>query len=242
MIKSPELLIKILLDYYKSQGIRFKKNGAIIHFDGTLMSIVNVLLLRQSNQPITTIVCAFNQNKYYLAYLQTVAKQLELDLQIKDLTKDFEVLHNNSSDITSEISVRKRLVDLHLSLEADKKNSFIVSNLTYSQWCINFPHSNYQNLEHLHLLNRLFYGELQQLALHLNVSKVLTEREPSFYLYQNHTDHKILGFTYQELEEFLRNQQQPKSYSDSIIKQKLVADNRDRYLCPVISRPSNLLG
>lgn len=243
MIKDLNLLTKTLTDFIKSNTLIFKKQGVIIHLDGTLMSIVNVALAKLLGEPFKfkVVTCVFNHNKLYLQHIISLAKDLDVPLEVKDLSRDFDQLSiykNAGQSVDLEISTRKRLIDLAINLEADKQELFPVSNLCYSQWCINFPNKSYQALDQLHPLNRLFFEELQQLAKHLGIGEAVIEREPSHYLYKNYNDKQVLGFTYTELELALRS---PHSNIISVVRDRLAVDNRSRYLCPLIQRPSNLL-
>lgn len=241
MIKDTTLLTKTLLDYLKSQLVIMKKDGVVINLDATLMSVVNILLAKQLEKPFTykVIACVTNNNKFALTQVILIAKQLGVDVEVRDLSDEYDKLLMYSGTIG--VSLQKRITDLTLNITADSHNLYPVSNLCYSQWVIDFPHKCYQNLEQVNLLNRLFYSEVAQLAKALGASDSLINREPSHYLHRTQVD-KNLGFTYAELEDFLRNPRQPKSLKDKLIADKLVGDNRNWYFCPVIQRPSNLLG
>lgn len=243
MIKDPVLLTKTLTDFTKKNIITFKKQGVIIHLDGTLMSVVNIALAKLLAEPfkLKVITCVFNHNKLYLAHILSLAKDLGVETEIKDLSKDLEQLSiykNSGQKIDLEIATRKRLIDLAMNLDADKESLLPISNQSYSQWCIEYPHKNYQTLDQLHTLNRLFFSEVQQLAKHLGTSLITIEREPSHYLYRNYNDKSILEFSYDDLESSLRGDH---SKMDPTIRDRLIPDNRDKYLCPTIQRPSNLL-
>jgi NAD+ synthase len=244
MIKDVELLVKTLLDFIKTNSVVFKKQGIIIHLDGTLMSVVNVALAKRLGAPFTfkVVTCMFNNNKLYLAHILSLAKVLEVETELKDLTRDLEQLSlysNAGQQVDLEIAIKKRLVDFTMNVEADRYNLIPVSNQSYSQWCIEFPHKNYQTLDQLHILNRLFFSEVQQLARHLNIADNIVDREPSHYLYKGYGDRQALGFSYEELEEALRGDH---SNIKSAIKERLTADNRNRYICPAIQRPSSIIG
>lgn len=247
MIKDYNLLIKTVLDYLKSQIIISKKDGIVINLDGTLMSAVNVLLAKQLGPAFKykVIVCLFNQNKYYLAHIMLLLSKLDVPYEIKDLSKDLDTLslYKNASDkLDLEISIRKRVLDLMINIEGDKNNLSPISNQSYSQWCVEFPHKSYQSLSEIHLLNRLFFSEVQDLARHLGLPETFVSREPSHYLHRAQLDKESLGFTYGELEDYLRNPRPNKTTQDMLINQKLVGDNRSRFLSLPIQRPSNLLG
>jgi hypothetical protein len=239
MIKDTNLLITTLLNYLKSQIITMGKSGAIINLDATLMSAVNVLLAKRLESPyqFKVITCVTNSNKFALTQATLIAQQLEVALEIKDLSKEYESL---LTPTLNGISLQKRLTDSIINAEADAHNLLPLSNQCYSQWAIEFPHKCYQSLDQVHMLNRLFYSELKQLAKSLGASDSLINREPSHYLHRLQVD-KDVGFTYEELESFIRNPSQS-SLKDKLIAAKLVPDNKNRYICPIIQRPSNLLG
>ena len=239
MIKDTSLLIMTLLDYLKSQIITTGKDGVIINLDATLMSAVNIMLAKQLGNPyqVKVVTCVTNSNKFALTQSTLIAQQLDINLEMKDLSREYESLTKPS---LNEVSLKKRLADSIVNAEADVHNLLPLSNLCYSQWAVNFPHRCYQNLEQVHLLNRLFYSEIKQLAKSLGASDGLVNREPSHYLHRIQVD-KDMGFTYEELESFIRNPSQ-NSLKDKLIASKLAPDNRNRFICPAIQRPSNLLG
>ena len=241
MIKDTKLFTKTILDYLKSQLVIMKKDGIIIHLDATLMSVANILLAKQLGSPFTfkVVTCVTNNNKFALTQAILIAKQFEVDLEIRDMSEEYDKLLTHKG--TTGASLQKRLIDLVLNTTADSENLQPVSNLCYSQWAIDFPHKCYQNLEQVNLLNRLFYSEVVQLAKALGASETLVSREPSHYLHRTQVD-KDIGFTYSELEDFLRSPPQPKSLQEKLIANRLVSDNRNQYSGLVIQRPSNLLG
>ncbi len=234
MLKSPKLLNKVLLDYLKSQLLINKRDGVIIHLDGTLMSLVNLCLAKQLEEPfkLKVVTCIFNRNKFYLTHLMKLIGKQDVPTSIKDLSKDLTTLsmYDNAKDsLETEIAVKKRLIDMTVNIDADKHNLLTMSNICYSQWCINFPHRNYQNLEHIHLLNRLYYNELQVFATHLGLEEEVVEREPSHYLYRGQLDKKSLDFTYDQLEDYLRNVKQSRNHVDVAISKLVQSDNRNRF-------------
>lgn len=245
MIKSSPLLIKTLQDYLKSQLLLLKKDGCLVSFDGTLMSLINVLLTKELT-PFKSryISCISNTNKFYVVHILSLAKQLNIDLELKDISKDLEsssLIASSTLDYKQEISVRKRFTDLALTLEADSNNLIILGNQSYSQWCIEYPHKVYQNLEHIHLLNRLFYSEIKELGKFFNLPDAILNREPSHFLFQGKVDKDFLEFSYDELEEYQRNVRANRSSLDQLIGRHIRSDNRNRFMCPLIQRPSNIL-
>jgi NH3-dependent NAD+ synthetase len=240
MLKEVDLLAKSLVDYLTQQLIIFSRKDVIVHFDGSLMSVINIKLLQTylpSSFTFKPYIVVHNHNKLYLSYLLSLAKQLNIEYEIVDITKDIE----GHLDLDS-FALKKRTIDRHLYLAADKRSSLVLSNLSYSHWCLNFPHVCYQSLEHVHLLNRFYYSELQQLAKHFKLPEQIVDREPSFYLQRNSSDKELLGFSHSDLEDYLRSSSlRPRNHIDSLIRDKLVGDNRQHFLCPLIPRPSKFL-
>lgn len=245
MIKDKEQLIEFLLGFLKQQMVIQKKKGALVHLDGTLMSLVNLLLVKRTGLKYRTIAPITNQNKYASGHLALLAKELGFSLEFKDLAKDFEMLalHQlRDKSTNTQILFAKRFCDLALNLEADQEELAILSNLCYSQWIVGFPHQNYQAPDQIHLLFRLFYSEVKDLAYHLGLNERVIEREPSFYLWNGQRDLDLLGFSYQQLESFLRSPGEIKNEEDLLIGRRLIADNRNKFTGPLIQRPSNLIG
>ena len=232
------ILKKTLIDYTKAQLLRNKRDGVVIHFDGTLMSLVNVALL-DNLKPFATkvVVYVVNQNKFYLSQLALMLNNLNISYEVKDLTHDFETIsqyaNNKQGDVKLEIALRKRLVDMALNIEVDKHNLLVVGNLCKSQWVIDFPHRNYKNLEHLFLLGSLWYDQVQDLAQRLNLPEQIVNREPSHYLYGNQNDLVALGFSYDDLKDFYsRKQDGIKKFSDKVIADRLLNENYINYMVP----------
>jgi NH3-dependent NAD+ synthetase len=240
MLKEVDLLTKNLVDYLTKQLIAFDRKDVIVHFDGSLMSIINIKLLQThlpSSFTFKPYVVVHNHNKLYLSYLLSLVKQFNIECEVVDITKDLE-----GHLELDQSALKKRTIDKYLYLAADKRSSLVLSNLCYSHWCLNFPHACYQSLEQVHLLNRFYYSELQQLARHFKLAEQIVDREPSFYLQRNSTDKELLGFTYSDLEDYLRSSTlRPRNHTDSLIRDKLVGDNRQYFLCPLIPRPSKFL-
>jgi NAD+ synthase len=239
------LLIKTLQDYLKTQALLLKKSGCIVYFDGTLMSLVNVLLIKDLvNFNNKYVACITNNNKIYVTHLLSLAKHLKIDLKLLDISKDLETSSLFSSHRVNhkqELATRKRFVDLTLNLEADSGNQIVLGNLSYSQWCIEYPHKVYLNLEHVHLLNRLFYSEVKELAKFYDLPETIINRAPSHFISHGKTDKDVLDFTYEELEEYLRSAKSNQSNQDQLISKLIQSDNRNRFMCPLITRPSNIL-
>lgn len=245
MIKDLNKLEQEITTFLKKQLVQSSTDGFVIHLDGTLMSVVSIILARKVTDNLTTVITTFGSNKSYLIHLLSLCSITNTQPKIFDLSKDlgnFES-YKKTKDIDQEISLRKRLSDLTCQIEADQDNLTIIGNLAYSQWIVNFPHRSYKNKEHVYPLNRLFYSEVRQLAKHLQLPDQIIDREPSHYIYKNKSDQKLLEFNYHSLENYLREKsQQPTSLDDIKIRDKIVLDDREKYISLPIQRPSSILG
>lgn len=246
MIKDKEGVVKFLVNYLKHQIIASNKDGFVIHLDGTLTSFVNALIVDnlRSQVKISFLMPVINQNKFATGHISNWASKLRIPLEFVDLSKDFETLgfHNlKNKTLTAQIAYSKRFLDLALHLKADQENLLLLSNLCYSQWIVGYPHINYQSHEQVNLLYRFFYSEIKELGKHLGMPEDLTEREPSFYLWSQQRDKDLLGFNYAQLEDFLRSTKTIRTEEESIISKRLIADNRNKFIGPLIQRPSSFL-
>ena len=240
-IKDCDTLIDTLGSFLKNQLAVHKKAGAIVHLDGTLMSVLNVRLLQTWGTPFKTISCIFNENKFHSLYLHSLMDTLNVEKNLKDLSKDLETLSLSRDSFDDTVAVKKRMSDLILNIEADDHNYMVLSNQCYSQWCLDFPNKNYKNLDQIHLLNQLFYSEVQQLSKHRGVQEGIINVEPSHYFSRLKSDKDFLGFSYDELEEFIHDRSTPRNSVEVQIQKRIVALPLGEYTCPKLQRPSNLL-
>lgn len=246
MLKDLNATNQALTEFIKQQLLTHRRDGIVIHLDGSLQSIVNIHLAKALQPPFTykVVICTHSDNDQYLKHITAMVQDLDITYTVYDLDKDYQALsrylyaHN---DTQLDIAHKKCLVDLVLNLEAARHNLMPVSNLSYSQWAIDFPHRVYKNLAYLHPLARFFYSEVAQLASFYGTARFLVERKPSFYLYRGQQDEVLLGFTYAELEDLIRRSTII-SFQDQIIQKALTPEDREKYMIPSIQRPSNLLG
>lgn len=243
MLQDPQHLIKIITTFIKAQLSTFNKQGIVIYLDGTLMSVVNLLLVKHHliDVPYTIVACKFSDNLTHNQRITSLIKDLNLVCEVKDLQHEFNQFDPfNQSSFELQTALKKRISDLAVSFESDKTNSIVLGNLCYSQWCINFPHSNYKNLNYIYPLNSLFYSEVQQLAYVLQIPHTYIHAAPTHFLFLNQLDQDSLGFSYEDLENLLR-QKTTTSAKDQLIQSRLFSEDRHNYLGPSIYRPSNIL-
>ena len=208
-----------IIQFIEKQLIIQQKDKIIISLDGTLMSAVLVKLMQKAEIQFETISCIDNSNKIHSLSISLLAEQLSTPVNLIDTTSISEKLNSDST-----ISARKRITDLYLNLAADVHNGIVTSNLSYSQWCIDFPHKIYKSLEQIHPLAQLHYSEVKDLARGLLITDTVITREPSHY-FSKHTDQQLLGFTYTQLEDFLRSGSPANSITDNLITSKIVRND-----------------
>lgn len=237
-IINEQKLVDTLTEYLQHQLIHNSKKGVLIHFDGSLSSLINYKIATLINPKILieSLVIVFNQNKLNILNLTTLASSCSIKTSIYDAS-NFPIPFGQTT-----ISSKRRVEDLVLGLVADTNNFSVLGNLSYSHWCINFPHNNYKNPEHLFLLNRLFYSELKQLSQYLGIAKAIVDREPILDFVYGKTIKDNLGFSFEELESFLRSNKDITRLEHSLIQQRInIDDNLLKFNSPVFQRPSNLL-
>jgi len=247
MIKDCIILKQTLLEYLKETILKQYRDGVMICLDGTLMSLVNLKLVELLDKRYTKRAClciVSKENNTFIDYTNTILEGSNIQYEYKDLSEALEKLDIykfSKGDYQLEIILKQRLIESQIKAEADKYNSLTISNLCYSQWVLNYPNRAYKDLGSVHLLNRLFYSELKELAKDLGISSIFIDKNPTHYLYRGQLDQQDLGFTYDQLEYFLRTKEIQKPI-DLTINNKIYKEDRHLYLGPVLTRPSNILG
>lgn len=242
MIINPSLLSQRLVDFTNQTIALHQKDGVIIDFDGTLMSVVNLKIVEQISKVYKNKVISiyFAENKQLQTRLKQVANQLGSDNIEIFLDFDLNILSPYQSKLSYEVSRKRRLKDIALNYHKDENNFLVIQNSCYSQWITNFPNESYKNRDCVYLLNSLLYSEVQQLARYFNIDEKIVNQIPSHNLYIGQTDSGLMKFSYQELEDFLRRQT-IENQIDSVIQSYIGNDNMINFTCPKFSRPSQIL-
>ena len=237
-VSNQKTLTNTLVEFLHRRLIYSQKDGVLIQFDGSLMSLVNYQLARLI-QPDTKVVCVAiitNQNKFNVLNLKTLAEMINSDTEMFDAT-NYSIPYQERTN-----SSKRRLSDMILGVRADRQNLVVLGNLCYSQWCINFPDSSFKNPEHIYLLNRLFYNEVKQLARYLKISDTIVDRKVILDYEQGKSEKDILGFSFDELELFINNSNKITTHSESLIAEKLVANDKlADFVSPIFQRPCSFL-
>lgn len=239
-ISNEKKLIETLCEFLQHQLIHHSKNGVLIQLDGSLVSLVNhkIAELIKPKISIEHMIIVFNENKFNILNLNTSAASIGANPIFYDASNFPIPFQQNSSSSSS----RKRVEDLILGVKADINNLSILGNLCYSEWCIDFPHNSFKNSEHLFLMNRLFYSEVQQLARYLNIPEQVINREPILNFNNGKTAKDILGFSFSQLEAFLRSDKSIICHQHFLIQQRLLVDDKlTEFNSPIFQRPCSFL-
>ncbi len=212
-----EKTIEWFTNYLRENNIK----NIIIGISGGIDSAVSLSILKKIDDiNIFAYFIDIESSKESLDDAKLVAKFLDQKLDVIDLTQTYNFLVNqfNAKTIVQKGNIKSRLRMMFLYDKAHENNGLVVGNSNYDEIYLGYFTKFGDQASDIMLLNNLLKEEIFELAKYLSLPASIIDKKPSADLYQNQTDEVEIGFSYQDLDKYLKEENVPIEVSDKIKK------------------------
>ncbi|HAE91720.1 MAG TPA: NAD(+) synthase [Tissierella sp.] len=162
-----------------------------------------------------------------------VAEKLNLDTEKVDLSNSFDVLfdsikvENKNKMAISNLKPRLRMTTLYYF--AQNNNYLVVGSSNKSEFTVGYFTKHGDSGVDLLPLASFVKSEIRELAKSLGIPNIIIEKPPTAGLWENQTDEKEMGFSYEVLDNYIKTGKGPKELVNKIKKMNLVSQHKRAY-------------
>ncbi len=162
-----------------------------------------------------------------------VAKKLNLEVAKVDLSDSFDVLlnsmkvENKNKMAISNLKPRLRMTTLYYF--AQNNNYLVVGSSNKSELTVGYFTKHGDSGVDLLPLASFVKSEIRELAKALGVPNIIIEKPPTAGLWENQTDEKEMGFSYDALDKYIETGEGPKEIVDKIKRMNDISEHKRVY-------------
>ncbi len=207
-----------------------KKNKALFEYGKYLNKWLNDLLLKTNksgyvigisggiDSALCLAIClSFKKIKTYPIFLDINNSQLDKKC-VNELSKSFGISIKHVDLKQQAISIKKllgvkdrltlaninpRLRMLSLYALAQENNMLVLGTSNMDELYLGYFTKYGDGASDVQILNTLTKKDIKELSIHLKVPQIIIDREPSASLFEDQTDEKELGISYDSIDTFL---------------------------------------
>lgn len=161
-----------------------------------------------------------------------VADAISLRTIKVDLTEVFdkfiETVKDNGSNKLAVSNVKPRLRMMTLYYYAQKNRYLVCGTSNKSELTIGYFTKHGDSGVDILPLADLVKEEVRELARHLNIPQIVIDKPPSAGLWENQTDEDEMGFSYRELDNYIKTGQAQEKVKEKIERMKEISEHKRR--------------
>ncbi|WP_353097809.1 NAD(+) synthase [Tissierella praeacuta] len=225
-----EELVKWLQDKVREAGA----NGLVFGLSGGIDSAVVAGLAKKAfpNNSLGVIMpCHSDSIDEEHGIL--VAEKLNLDTKKVDLSNSFDVLfdsikvENKNKMAISNLKPRLRMTTLYYF--AQNNNYLVVGSSNKSEFTVGYFTKHGDSGVDLLPLASFVKSEIRELAKSLEIPNIIIEKPPTAGLWENQTDEKEMGFSYEVLDNYIKTGKGPEDIVNKIKRMNLISEHKRSY-------------
>lgn len=228
-----EKLQNEIVDWLKCKVKEANCNGIVLGLSGGIDSAVVAALAKKAfpNDTLGIIMpCYSNEKDEEHAIL--LADEFNIDVKKVDLSSTFDSLLTELKDdgsnklAISNIKPRLRMTTLYYY--AQQNNYLVTGTGNKSEFTIGYFTKHGDGGSDLLPIVDLVKEEVRELAKHLGVPDIIITKQPSAGLWENQTDENEMGFTYKELDEYIKTGKTNEDAKVKIEKLNKISEHKRR--------------
>lgn len=225
-----------LIKWLQDQNKKTKTNGFIVGISGGVDSALVGALIKKAmpKNSLGVIMPIGKMDDYEDA--QMIIKHLDLTSQVVDLTKTFTQITKvlKVSSKSSLINIKPRLRMTTLYALAQELNYLVIGTDNADEWLLGYFTKYGDGGVDLLPIVHLTKNEVRKMAKSLNIPDKIINKVPSAGLFSGQTDEEELGFSYEMVDKYLKNEPIPDDIKHKIIAQSnKTAHKREPILSPL---------
>ncbi len=196
--------------------------GVVVGLSGGIDSAVTALLMQKAfpkNHLCIMMPC--DSNEQDLKDALSLCERHNLNYSINNLTNiynDYIKLLNIKENTVSKFNIKPRLRMTNLYYHAQNNKYLVIGTDNFIESYLGYFTKYGDGGVDLIPIAQLFKSDVYKIAKILNVNQEIIDKKPSAGLWENQNDEKEMGFTYNDIELYLKNENVSKNISDKINK------------------------
>ncbi len=204
-MKYSEYLIKWL----REEVAKTQMDGVIVGLSGGVdSSVVAALAKKAFPNNSLGVYLPINNMGQDLVDAKEVAKAISIETQLIDLTESFKAMKDTvkltSKLATANLKPRLRMTALYAI--AQEKRYLVLGTDNAAEWILGYFTKYGDGGVDLLPIVHLTKGEVKDMAKELNLPEVVWTKKPTAALWEGQTDEEELGFSYDEVDKYLKNE------------------------------------
>jgi len=169
-------------------------------------------------------------------------KMVELDDAFLLLSKQLETYFtlDPQKEMLLKANIKPRLRMLSLYYFAQAQNYLVLGTSNKSELAVGYTTKYGDSAVDLQVLGDLHKRQVYELARYLEIPEVIIDKPPSAGLWPGQTDEQEMGFTYQQLDDYLETGKGDTEIVNTIQKMMLISEHKKK-MPPTPKIPLNLL-
>ncbi|ENY69718.1 NH(3)-dependent NAD(+) synthetase [Mycoplasmopsis bovigenitalium 51080] len=203
-----EKYVEYLTKWIENTVKKANCEGVVVGISGGIDSaLVAALAKRAFPNNTLGIVMPIDSMKFDLNDIEALSKNLNLELLTIDLKSTFDELNSkmNINDKMAISNIKPRLRMTTLYAIAQEKKYLVAGTDNEDELFIGYFTKHGDGGVDFLPISRLLKNEVKLLAKHLDVPESIINKKPSAGLWEGQSDENELGFTYNDLDNYLNN-------------------------------------
>lgn len=217
---------KILTEFLKNEMHRIGIKKAVIGLSGGIDSAVTTFLAARSlgNQNVTCLIMPYEtSSEDSVSDSLEVVKLLQVNHKLIDITniaKSFQTaIDDSKSSRVRNGNILARIRMILLYDESAKQNALVVGTGNKTEILLGYSTVFGDAACGINPVGDLYKTQIRSLAAHLGVPKKIIDKKPSADLWKGQTDEDDLGFSYEQIDDYLF-----KKIDERMSDEKLIAE------------------
>lgn len=162
-----------------------------------------------------------------------VAEKLNLHTEKVDLSNSFDVLMNSikvpnkNKMAISNLKPRLRMTTLYYF--AQNNNYLVIGSSNKSEYTVGYFTKHGDSGVDLLPLASFVKSEIRELARSLDIPDIIIEKPPTAGLWEDQTDEKEMGFSYDVLDNYIKTGEGPKEIVEKIERMNAISEHKRIY-------------
>ncbi|MCK4257609.1 MAG: NAD+ synthase [Halanaerobiales bacterium] len=210
-LKDYQKLTEKLVEWIRNQVLNANAKGTIVGLSGGIDSAVTAVLCKKAfPENMLGIIMPCYSNPQDAEDAKLLAEAYDIPFQVVNLEKPFDALKETFGNIDqlpqdsltiANIKPRLRMTTLYYF--ASLHNSLVVGTDNRSELKIGYFTKYGDGGIDITPLGNLVKMQVRELARHLDIPEKIITKAPSAGLWDNQTDEKEMGVTYEELDHYI---------------------------------------
>lgn len=229
LLEYKNYLVKWLQDEVKKANM----DGVIVGLSGGVDSSVVAAIAKEAfpNNSLGVFMPIINMGQDLLD-AQAVAKKINIETVSVDLTESFNAMRKvipvESKLAVANLKPRLRMTTLYAL--AQERRYLVLGTDNAAEWILGYFTKYGDGGVDLLPIKHLLKGEVKQLARELDLPQVVYTKAPTAALWEGQTDENELGYSYDEVDKFIKGLDVPSEIETKIKHQVRITEHKRREL------------